>query len=84
MTPCLVYHLYRQLHTERIVQLLQNIQAHKTSGPNNLPACFLKGVANEIAFVLTIISQTTLDQRSLPCSYLGNSCSIVPIVKKGK
>lgn len=50
-----------QIHAERIVQLLQNIQAHKTSGPNNLPACFLKGVANEIAFVLTIISQATLD-----------------------
>ena len=49
-----------------MIQLLCNIQAHKASGPDNLPALFLEEMANEIAPVLTIIFQALLDQGSLP------------------
>ena len=54
------------VHVEGVTQLLTDIQPHKASGPNNLPTCFLKEVANEIAPVLTIVFQASLDQGHLP------------------
>ena len=54
------------VHVEGVAQLLTNIQTHKASGPDNLPARFLKEVAYEIAPVLTIVFQASLDQGHLP------------------
>jgi len=39
------------VHIEGVAQLLSNIQSQKASGPDNLPARFLKEVANKIALV---------------------------------
>ena len=63
---------------------MQNIRPHKANGPNYLPAHFLKEVANEIAPVLTIIFQASLDQESLPAIWKTAAVAIVPILKKGK
>ena len=46
-----------QIHVEGVVHLLSNIQAHKASGPDNLPTHFLKVVANQITPTLAIIFQ---------------------------
>ena len=73
---CLIFHL------EGVIHLLCNIQAHKASGPDNLPAHFLKEMANKIAPVLTIIFQASLDQGSL--SAIWKTVAVVPIFKKGK
>ena len=64
-----------------VAHLLSNIQAHKDSGPDNLPACFLKEVANQIAPTLAIIFQASLDQESLPDIW--KTAAVVPIYKKG-
>ena len=69
------------VHVEGVAQLLTNIQSQKASGPDNLPARFLKEVANEIAPVLTVIFQASLDQGSLPSIW--KTAAIVPIFKKG-
>ena len=55
-----------QIHVDGVYQLLQNIQQHKASTPDNLPARFLKEVAYEISPSLTMIFQASLDQGSLP------------------
>ena len=55
-----------QIHTEGAAQLLHSIQAYKANGPNNLPAHFIKEIANKITPVLTIIFQAYLDPGSLP------------------
>jgi len=54
------------VHTDGVTQLLSNIQVNKASGPDNLPARFLKEVAYEIVPTLTIIFQASLDQGHLP------------------
>ena len=41
-----------QVHVDSVYQLLSHIQQYKASGPDNLPACFLKEVAYEISPVL--------------------------------
>ena len=74
-----------QIHVEGVIQLLHNInniQAHRASGPDNLPARFLKEVANEIAPVWTIIFQASLGQGCLPAIW--KTAATVPIFKKGK
>jgi len=69
------------IHHEGVAQLLLNIQPNKASGPDNLPARFLKEVANEIAPALSIIFQASLDQGYLPDIW--KTAAVVPIYKKG-
>ena len=69
------------VHVEGVALLLTDIQPHKASGPDNLPACFLKEVANEIAPVLTIVFQASLDQGHLP--NIWRTAAVTPIYKKG-
>jgi len=54
------------IHHESVAQLLLNIQPNKASAPDNMPACFLKEVTNQIAPVLSIVFQASLDQGCLP------------------
>jgi len=54
------------VYVEGVAQLLTNIQSQKASELDNLPARFLKEVANEIALVLTVTFQASLYQGSLP------------------
>ena len=68
-------------HVDGIYQLLSNIQQHKASGPDNLPARFLKEVANEISPTLSLIFQASLDQGTLP-SIWKTAKIVVPVYKK--
>ena len=70
-----------QIHVKGVAHLLSSIQVHKASGPDNLPARFLKEVANEIALALAIIFQASLDQGSLPDIW--KTAAVVPIHKSG-
>jgi len=74
----MVYFSPHALFLQARSQLLQNIQQHKASGPENLPAQFLKEVAYEIS---PMIFQTSLDQGSLP--NIWKTANVVPIFKKG-
>ena len=49
-----------------VYHLLQKINIHKATGPDNLPARFLNEVAREIAPALTVIFQASLNQGTLP------------------
>ena len=71
------------VHVEGVAQLLTNIQPHKASGPDNLPARFLKEVANEIAPVLTIVFQALLDQLQGHLPNIWKTAAVVLIYKKG-
>ena len=70
-----------QVHVDGVYQLLSNIQQHKASGPDNLPAHFLKEVAYEISPVLSVIFQASLDKGVLPSIW--KTAKVVPIHKKG-
>ena len=78
---CLVHYLHITVHIEGEAQLLTNIHPHKASGLDNLPAQFLKEVANEIAPVLTVAFQASLDQGHLP--NIWRTAAVAPIFKKG-
>ena len=70
-----------QIHVDGVYHLLQNINIHKATGPDNLPARFLNEVAREIAPALTVIFQASLNQETLPSIW--KSAAVVPIFKKG-
>ena len=70
-----------QVHSEGVAELLSNIDSSKAYGPDNLPARFLKEVSSEIASVLTLIFQASLDQGSLP--EVWKQATVVPVFKKG-
>ena len=69
------------VHSDGVAQLLSNIKVNKAPGPDNLQACFLQEVAYEIAPILTVIFQASLDQGVLPSIW--KTAAVVPIFKKG-
>ena len=76
------------IHHEGVAQLLLNIQPDKASGPDNLPARFLKEVANQIAPELSIVFQAYLDQGYLPdiwkiaeqCPYTRKEAELIQVI----
>jgi len=58
------------------------MQPNKASGPDNLPARFLKEIANQIAPALSIVFQASLDQGCLPDIWKTAAVSIVPYTRK--
>ena len=54
------------VHSDGVAQLLFNIKVSRASGPDNLQAHFLQEIAYEIAPILTVIFQVSLDQIVLP------------------
>jgi len=69
-----------RIHMESVYDLLQNIQQHKASGPDNLPARFVKEVAYEISPILTLIFQASLDQGMLPSIW--KTAKVVPLLRR--
>jgi len=67
------------IHHEGVTQSLLTIQPNK-AGPDNLPACFLKEVVNQIIPALSIF-QASLHQGYLPDIW--KTTTVVPIYKKG-
>jgi len=69
-----------QIHMDGVYQLLQNIHQHKASGPDNLPARFLKEVAYKISPILTMIFQASLDQ--VHCQIFGRLRRWFPFLRR--
>jgi len=64
------------IHSDGVAQLLSNIKVNKAPGPDNLQARFLQEVAYEIAPVLTIIFQASLDQGVLKVADLTQAINL--------
>jgi len=69
------------VHTNGVVQLLSNLKVNKATGPDNLSPHFLQETAYEIAPILALIFQASLDQGILP--RIRKSAAVVPVFKKG-
>jgi len=69
------------VNQQGVQHLLSKLQTHKSGGPDNIPAYFLKEVSVEIAPALTMIIQASLDQGIL--RHIWKSGAIVPVYKKG-
>jgi hypothetical protein len=61
--------------------LLKELNPHKATGPDLLPAAFLKETASEIAPCLTLLFQASLNQGR--CPSIWKQANISPIFKKG-
>lgn len=64
-----------------VEKLLQNINPSKATGPDNIPPRVLKEYATELAPVLAIIFQVSLDTGLLPADW--KVANVSPIHKKG-
>ena len=64
-----------------VANLLQNLNPHKATGPDGIPAYLLKECSNEIAPILTLIFQCSMQQGSMPDEW--KTANIIPIFKKG-
>ena len=66
---------------EGVANLLRTLNHHKATGPDNIPAYFLKELSEELAPILTLIFQSSLHQGFLPDDW--KVANIIPIFKKG-
>ena len=69
------------ISTEGVQKLLDALDPNKAAGPDEIPARILKLTAEEIAPVLTLIFQRSIDTGEIPVSWL--RANITPIFKKG-
>ena len=63
------------IHPDGVRKLLQNINAHKATGPDNIPGQLLKEVAQEVTPILSLIFSASLHQ--------GTPATVTPLFKKG-
>ena len=54
------------IDTRGVLTLLQNLQVHKASGPDEIPARFLKEFSEEFAALLTFLFQASIQQSLVP------------------
>ena len=73
----------RPIHvdTHGVAKLLHQLNPNKASGPDNIPNWLLKNLADDIALILIIIFQTSLDTGHLPQDWLRANISCA--YKKG-
>ncbi|KAI0221088.1 hypothetical protein LSAT2_027493 [Lamellibrachia satsuma] len=62
-------------------KLLEAVKPHKATGPDAIPARVLKDYAAEIAPVLTLIYQSSLNQGTVPVDL--KHAWVIPVYKKG-
>ena len=60
--------------------LLVNLDPHKATGPDNIPTKLLKETAQQMAPLLTLIFQASLNQGKIPSDW--KSANVAPIHKK--
>ena len=68
--------------TKGVEKLLKNLNPNKATGPDGISPRVLKEFASEIAPILTIIFQTSLDSGIIPNDW--KHANISPIYKKGE
>ena len=64
-----------------VLKLLSNLNPNKAQGPDCLHPRLLKSLANEIAPILTVIFQHSIDTGDVPMDW--RQGNIAPIIKKG-
>ena len=69
------------ISVDGVCKLLSDLNPHKASGPDGIPARILKVAAEEIAPALTIIFQKSLETGDIPSPWL--RANITPLFKKG-
>ena len=70
-----------QISVEGVTKLLQKVNPNKASGPDSIPARILKELADEIAPLLTIIFNKSLEQGEVPTDW--RKANVTAIYKKG-
>jgi len=70
-----------EITTQGVYNLLQNLDTHKSPGPDGIHGHFLKATATEIAPVLTHLFQHSLSEGTLPSTW--KQAYVSPIFKKG-
>ena len=63
-------------------KLLRGLKPHKATGPDMVPARFLKDFAMELSNIITKLFQYSIDSGTIPDDW--KKASIVPIFKKGE
>jgi len=66
---------------EGVTALLSNLEVHKASDPDEVPATLLKNLASTLALPLPIIFQASLCQSIIPVEW--KTANVVPLFKKG-
>ena len=64
---------------EGVASILANLDPSKASGPDEIPARLLKDMANDLAALLTLIYQVSLEQGCIPDEW--KKALITPIYK---
>jgi len=64
-----------------VKKLLNNLNPHKATGPDDVPARLLKEIAEEIAPVFTNLFQASLNQGKIPRNW--KTANVIPAFKKG-
>eukprot|EP00057_Strongylocentrotus_purpuratus_P029222 XP_011683696.1 PREDICTED: RNA-directed DNA polymerase from mobile element jockey-like [Strongylocentrotus purpuratus] len=69
------------IDSEGVRKLLANLKSHTACGPDNLPAYLLKEISSELAPVLSLLFNASLQQGKIPHAW--KVANVVPIFKKG-
>ena len=70
-----------KINSNGVEKLLSKIKENKATGPDDIPGKLLKHCAKELAPVLTILFQASLDQGKTPSEW--KKANITPLYKKG-
>ena len=63
-----------------VVKLLNGLNPHKVTGPDQLPARILKETANEVAPAMTMLFQASLIQGQIPSDW--SEALVTPLFNK--
>ena len=69
------------INTEGVQNLLQHLKPSKATGPDDIPAKFLKEVSIEISPLISFIFQASLDQGQISSDW--KQARVAPFFKKG-
>ena len=67
---------------EIVLKKLKNINASKSNGPDNIKACILKELANELCEPIALLFQKSLSEGTLPRVW--KDANVTPLFKKGQ
>ena len=70
-----------EINWKGVHKLLKGLKTFKATGPDSIPALILKAAANQLAPILTILYQTSLNSGEVPSDW--KDAWIVPVFKKG-
>jgi hypothetical protein len=70
-----------QIHEKGVKKLLENLNPHKATGPDQISSRFLRELASAISPMLTLIFQASHDQSQVPDDWKG--ALVTPLFKKG-